>query len=113
MKPSNQASAQSVLIRTPPAFRDTHPGMGEEALATGIALALHRDDVAPLPWTGFLTFRYLPRPKRMLSLVAMVHPLDDPIKEACQPTDAPPPQWMTDKNLLPKKPPQVKREAVR
>lgn len=30
------------------------------------------------------------------------------IKEACQPTDAPPPQWMQDKRLLPKKPPPSK-----
>lgn len=41
--------------RTALACRDTHPGMGEEALATGIALALHRDDVAPLPWGEAMT----------------------------------------------------------
>lgn len=32
-------------------------------------------------------------------------PVEDPIKEALRPSDAPPPQWMTDRSLLPKKPP--------
>lgn len=32
-------------------------------------------------------------------------PVEDPIKAACEPTNAPPPQWMSDKTLLPKRPP--------
>ena len=36
--------------RTALAFRDTHPEMGEEGLAMGIALALHHDEAAPIPW---------------------------------------------------------------
>lgn len=41
--------------RTALAFRDTHPGMGEEALTAGIALALLRDEVTPLPWGEAMT----------------------------------------------------------
>lgn len=32
-------------------------------------------------------------------------PIEDPIKEALRPSGAPPPQWMTDRSLLPKTPP--------
>lgn len=41
--------------RTALAFRDSHPGMGEEALTTGIALAFLRDEVAPLSWGDAMT----------------------------------------------------------
>lgn len=38
-------------------------------------------------------------------------PVDDPIKEALRPSNAPPPAWMGDRSLLPKKPPPSKPRA--
>jgi hypothetical protein len=33
-------------------------------------------------------------------------PTEDPIKDALQPSNAPPPAWMSDRSLLPKAPPK-------
>lgn len=38
---------------------------------------------------------------------------EDPIEEAARPSNAPPPAWMADKNLLPKSPPRKRRMEER